>query len=393
MNIARRMAAIRPFVVMEILARARELEAAGRDIIHMEVGEPDFPAPPHVVAAAAAALRDGDLKYTPAGGLPELRQAIADFYRHRYGQSIPPQRVFVTPGASGALLLALGLLIEPGDGVALTDPGYPCYPNFVHLYGGEPRRLPVDETTGFNLDAPMLERAWDAAMAGVIIASPANPTGAVMPPAVMQALVNGVASRGGFVVADEIYHGLEYGAVSPTALSYAPDVLVVNSFSKYFGMTGWRLGWAVVPEACAAGAERLAQNLFIAAPTLSQRAALAAFDPGNLAELERRRQVFASRREVLCAGLRELGLIVRTKPEGAFYVYADCRQVTPDSRAFALALLEDAGVAVTPGLDFGMHHPERYLRFCYTASSERIEEGLNRLADFIRSRRSRRGLV
>lgn len=383
---AQRMAAISPFFVMEILSRARQLESAGRDIIHMEIGEPDFPTPPHILKAAATALREVDIKYTPAGGLPELRRAIAGFYGQRHGIRLDPQRIFVTPGASGALLLVLALLVDPGDSVALADPGYPCYPNLVRLFGGVPERLAVDAGSAFNLSASLLEARWDAAMAGIILASPANPTGSIMKSDVMQSLVDCVESRHGFLVSDEIYHGLEYGAPTRTALSCSDAVFVINSFSKYFGMTGWRLGWAVVPACVVDAAERLAQNLFIAAPTPSQWAALAAFDPENLVELERRRQVFAERREVLCEGLRGLDFTLPAKPEGAFYVYADCCHVTPDSQSFALALLEEAGVAVTPGLDFGINHPERYLRFCYTASSQRIREGMDRLARFMRAR-------
>lgn len=386
MTSAQRIAAISPFFVMEILTRARQLESEGRDVIHMEIGEPDFPTPPYVLEAAATALREVDIKYTPAGGLPELRRAIAGFYARRHGIHLDPQRIFVTPGASGALLLVLGMLLDPGAGVGLADPGYPCYPNLVRLFGGVPERLAVDAGSAFNLTASLLEARWNAAMAGIILASPANPTGSIMNAGVMRAVVDFVLARRGFVIADEIYHGLEYGAPAPTALCCSDAVFVINGFSKYFGMTGWRLGWAVVPAWAIETAERLAQNMFIAPPTASQWAALAAFDPENLVELENRRLIFAGRREVLCEGLQGLGFTLPAKSEGAFYVYADCRHVTRDSRGFALALLEEAGVAVTPGLDFGINHPERYLRFCYTASSQRILEGLERLARFMRAR-------
>ena len=384
MNIAQRLSEISPFFVMEILARAKELERQGRDIVHMEIGEPDFPTPPTVLAAGARALGQTDIKYTPAAGLPELRQAIASFYRQRHGVNLDQRRIFVTPGASGALMLVMGLALNPGEDVLLADPGYPCYPNFVRVFGGHPRLLPVDESSEFNLSAALIEANWNASVAGLITASPANPTGSIMPPHAMQALIDSVGEKQGFVVSDEIYHGLEYAGAATTALRYSDDVFVINSFSKYFGMTGWRLGWAVVPESAIEGAERLAQNLFISAPTLSQWAALAAFDPETLQELERRRTQFAERRDVLCEGLSRLGFQIRAKPEGAFYVYADCSQVTPDSRAFAMELLEVAGVAITPGRDFGTHQPERFLRFCYTASIPRIREGLDRMADFLR---------
>jgi len=378
-----RMCHIQPFFAMDILARARELEQAGRDIVHMEIGEPDFPTPQLIIEAAARALKDAAIQYTPAAGLPALRQTIAGHYRIRHGLDLDPRRIFLTPGASGALLLALGLLVNPGDAVAMADPGYPCYPNFVRLFDGLPLRVAVDVDNDFNLTAGLLDAQGHHPLAGVIVASPANPTGSILPPEALQALVDAVMARDGFVIADEIYHGLEYGAPATTALSCSDQVFVINSFSKYFGMTGWRLGWAVVPEWAIDAAERLAQNLFISAPTLSQLAALAAFEPQNLEELERRRQVFAERRDLLCGGLPRLGFGLPARPEGAFYVYADASPLTSDSRAFARDLLEEAGVAVTPGLDFGVNQPERYLRFCYTASAERLSEGLDRLQRFI----------
>ena len=384
MKTAQRLTGISPFFVMEILARAKELERQGRDIVHMEIGEPDFPTPPKVQEAATRALRDVDIKYTPAAGLPELRKAIAGFYERKHGISLNHRRIFVTPGASGALMLAMGLALNPGEGVLIADPSYPCYPNFVRLFGGVPRALPVDETSEFNLSAELLNTHWAPSDAGIILASPANPTGSIICPNALQALIEFVDSRQGFVISDEIYHGLEYQASSHTALRYSDQVIVINSFSKYFGMTGWRLGWAVVPESAIDGAERLAQNLYISAPTLSQLAALAAFDDENIEELERRRQQFAERRDVLCQGLIALGFLVPAKPEGAFYVYADCSRLTADSQSLALALLEEAGVAVTPGRDFGLHQPERYLRFCYTASIPRLRQGLDRIANYLK---------
>lgn len=386
MKSSRRMRDIQPFFAMDILAQARELEQAGRDIVHMEIGEPDFPTPPLILESAARALKDGAIKYTPAAGLPQLRQAIAGHYRSRYGLDLDPRRIFLTPGASGALMLALGVLVNPGDSVAMADPGYPCYPNFVRLFDGVPLRVAVDAESNFNLTAGLLEAQGDQKLAGVIVASPANPTGSILSPEALQDLVAGVMSREGFVIADEIYHGLEYRAPAATALTCSDQVFVINSFSKYFGMTGWRLGWAVVPDWAIDAAERLAQNLFISAPTVSQLAALAAFDPLNLEELERRRHIFAERRNLLCAGLQGLGFLLHARPEGAFYVYADASSVTSDTRTFALDLLREAGVAVTPGLDFGVNQPERYLRFCYTASADRLGEGLVRLRRFIATR-------
>lgn len=384
MNIASRMSAISPFHVMEILARAKQLEREGRDVIHMEIGEPDFPTPPLVVEAAMAYIRDGGVKYTPAAGLPELREAIALHYARRHGVRVPPERVFVTPGATGGFLLALGLLVEPGSRIALADPGYPCYANFVRLFNGTPRLIPVDAAGGFHLDAESLGRHWDADMRGTVIASPANPTGTVIAAGVFRELIAYVRGRSGFVVADEIYHGLEYGERARSALEFSDDVFVVNSFSKYFGMTGWRIGWVVVPEPFVDAAERLAQNIFISTPTPSQVAALAAFSGENLLELERRRAIFQQRRDFLLEGLREIGFGVEAIPAGAFYIYADCGRFSPDSDVFAKALLSATGVAVTPGLDFGMNQPGRFVRFCYTAPVSRLSKGLERIGAFVR---------
>lgn len=387
-KVANRVENIRPFFVMQMLARAKQLEAEGRDIIHLEIGEPDFPTPRHVCEAATQALLEKNMTYTSAAGLPELRQAIAGFYGRKYGVELDYRRIFITPGASGALLLALGLVVDPGDGVVLADPGYPCYANFVRLYGGIPMGIPVLEASGLNLNASCLEAHWSSKSAGFIMASPANPTGVVLSSEVVQGLVDFVQSKSGFVVSDEIYQGLEYGTRSCTALECSNDVFVINSFSKYFGMTGWRLGWAVVPEPFVAAAESLSQNIFISAHTLSQWAALAAFDPVNLEELERRRQIFAARRDVLCAGLERLGFLIHARPEGAFYVFVDASGVTADTRTFAANLLEEMGVATTPGVDFGVFQPQKYLRFCYTVSVERINEALDRIARFVSNQRA-----
>jgi aspartate/methionine/tyrosine aminotransferase len=384
MNIAERMHQIRPFFVMEILSRAKALEEQGRDILHMEIGEPDFPAPPLVVEAALGFIRSGNVKYTPAGGLPELREAIAAYYGRRYGVQVAAERIFITPGASGGFLLSLGLLLGAGDKVALADPGYPCYSNFVRLFGGIPCLVPVDETTGFHLSADLLRNIWDDRMTGIVLASPANPTGSMIAPDFLEGVLDYVGRQAGFVISDEIYHGLEYGKRSRTALEFSPRAFVINSFSKYFGMTGWRLGWVVVPDGLAGEAEKLAQNIFISAPAHSQAAALASFAEENLNELERRRFLFEERRDFLCAGLEEIGFVIKARPEGAFYVFADCSRFTGDSYGFAMDLLAETGVAVTPGLDFGANHPERYLRFCYTIPLERLAAALERIGEFVR---------
>ncbi|MGZ8217005.1 aminotransferase class I/II-fold pyridoxal phosphate-dependent enzyme [Methylomagnum sp.] len=385
MNLAERIKQISPFHVMEVLSRAKALERQGRDIIHLEIGEPDFPTPPLVVEAALGFIRGGNVKYTPAGGLPELRESIAEYYGRRYGVRVGPQRIFVTPGASGGFLLSLGLALDIGGEVALADPGYPCYANFVRLFGGSPRLVPVDESTGFHLNAELLRKLWDDRMTGIVTASPANPTGTMMAADTLQGLLEEADRQAGFVISDEIYHGLEYGpSPSPTALAFSPRAFVVNSFSKYFGMTGWRLGWVVVPEEYIEFAERLAQNIFISAPTHSQVAALASFTEENLQELERRRFLFKERRDFLCAGLKDIGFVIKAQPEGAFYIYADCGRFSKDSYGFAMGLLSEAGVAVTPGLDFGTHSPGRFLRFSYTVPVERLGEALARIDRYAR---------
>jgi len=374
---------IQPFYVMELLDRAKALERAGRDVVHMEIGEPDFPTPPGVVRAGIEAIAAGEVKYTSAAGLPALREAIAGFYAERYGVEVPARRVFVTPGASGAFVLLLAGLVAQGDEVLLPDPGYPCYPNFVRLFGGEPRLAPVGAASNFQLDAAALFRHWTPATRGVVMASPSNPTGTLASGVALREIADFVAARGGFWLSDEIYHGLVYGARARSALEFSDQAFVVNSFSKYFGMTGWRLGWAVVPEAFVEAAERLAQNLFISAPTHSQMAALAAFSPDNLAELERRRGEFERRRDFLLRELPGLGFEIPVRPDGAFYIYADCSRWTDDSFAWAWRLLEEAQVAVTPGKDFGLNEPGRYLRFAYTASQARLAEGLARIRAFL----------
>lgn len=375
---------IRPFIVMELLARARTLEAQGKRIIHLEIGEPDFPTPEPIARAGMDAIAAGHVRYVPAAGLPQLRQAIAAFYQKRYGVSVAAERIFLTPGGSGAFLLALALLLEPAKRVLMTDPGYPCNPNFVHLFTGVPEAIPVSAATNFHLTAKLVREHWQPDTAGVWLASPANPTGTVIDPEELASICRAVAERGGFVLSDEIYHGLEYGKRCISALEVTEQAFVANSFSKYFGMTGWRLGWLVVPEAYVEAAERMVQNIFISAPTHAQYAALAAFDFQVLEELESRRRKFEDRRDFLYDSLLALGFRIEVKPQGAFYLYADCSRLTSDSYRFALELLEQAGVAVTPGCDFGQVRASSYVRFAYTTDLEVLQEGVERIGNFIR---------
>lgn len=386
LHVASRMASIAPFEVMEIQTLARSLEARGRDVIHLEIGEPDFGTPAPVVEAARRALDAMPMFYTSALGIPALREAIARFYRDRYGLAVPADRIVVTAGSSAALLLAFGVLLDAGDEVLLADPGYPCNRHFVHALGGVPRLVPVDSRSRYQLTPALAGAAWTPRTRIAMVASPSNPTGTMVEPAEMAALAALARGRGATLLVDEIYHGLTYGRDARTALEAGDDVFVINSFSKYFQMTGWRLGWLVAPAAYVREVEKLAQNLYISASTLAQHAALAAFEPGTIAILEARRRELAARRDFLLPALRELGFAVGALPEGAFYVYADCSALTGDSFAFAREALEQAGVALTPGKDFGFHAPERHVRIAYTQPVARLEEAVARLRAWLAGR-------
>ena len=386
MNIAARMAQIAPFHVMELMARAQALEAEGRSITHLEVGEPDFATADPILEAAQRFLSGGHVHYTAALGLPKLREAISDFYHTRYGLDIPPQRIVVTAGASGALLLALGVLVNPGDEWLLPDPGYPCNRHFVRLLEGKPVSLAVEAMTNYQPTAEQLAESWTARTRGLLVASPANPTGTLIAPGAMATLAAAVATRGGTLLVDEIYHGLTYGVDATSALALDEEAFVINSFSKYFGMTGWRLGWLVAPQRYVREIEKLAQNLYIAPSTVAQHAALAAFCPETTAILESRRHEFSLRRDILLPGLRSLGFEISAEPQGAFYVYANINGLADDSFELAEQLLTKAGVAATPGLDFGSNAPQSHMRFAYTIDRNRIGEGLTRMAAFLNSR-------
>ena len=381
--VAARMSRIAPFHVMDILARARALEAAGRSIIHMEIGEPDFPTPAAIVQAGIEALRQGHTYYTPALGLSELRAAIAASYPADVRPA--PERVVVTPGASGALQLILGVLINPGDEVLMADPGYPCNRHFVRLFEGEARLVPVDADTGYQLSAELVRRHWTSRTRAVLMASPSNPTGTLVAPAEMANIVSVVAELEGCLIVDEIYLGLTYDGEARSALAHGADIFVLNSFSKYYGMTGWRLGWLVAPAAYVADIDKLAQNIFLAPNTPAQYAALAAFRPEVEAELQQRRGLLRERRDFLLPALRDLGFGIPVLPQGAFYLYADSSRFSPDSQAFCLQLLDIAGVAITPGLDFGDHLPQRHVRFSYAHTLDRLKEGVSRIGHFLSS--------
>lgn len=378
-NWSDRVAEIDSFKVMDLLKRAKELDALGHDVVHMCAGEPDFATPEPVSEAGIAAIRAGHTQYTPAAGIPPLREAIACFYKQRYGLDIPAERVIVTAGASGALLMVFATLANPGQRFMMADPGYPCNPRFLRLLEARGQLVPVEASDNYQLTPELIEQNWDEQTAGVLLASPANPTGSVVHREQLELISQTVRAKGGHLVVDELYHGLTYGFDATSVLEVDQDAFVLNSFSKYFGMTGWRLGWTIVPESAVGEIERLAQNLFISPPTISQYAALEAFKPETTAILEQRREAFRERRDLLVSGLRELGFKIPLMPEGAFYVYADASHLTDNTYDFCWDLLEQDKVAVTPGIDFGDHRANQFIRFSYTTGIGQIEKALARL--------------
>ena len=381
---AQRLADIEPFHVVELLTRARQLETEGRDIIHMEVGEPDFPTPAPITIAAVNAINCGKTKYTQALGLPELREAISSFYNQRYGVSVPASRIAITNGASGALNLAFACLADPGSEWLLTDPGYPCNRHILRAFDGHPRNLPVGPATNFQPTPAQLRDHWTPSTVGLLVASPANPTGTLLTLAEIKALADVCRENNGHFLVDEIYHGLTYETDAPTACAAGEDIWVINSFSKYFQMTGWRLGWMVIPDAYVRDVEKLAQNLTLCPSTPAQYGALAAFEPETIALLETRRAEFRRRRDYLAPALEHIGFRITARPEGAFYLYCDSSTLADDSFKLARDLLEKTGVAATPGLDFGSNEPEKHIRFAYTTSVERLAEAVSRLSAYFR---------
>lgn len=378
--VSRRAREMPPFLVMEVLERAAELEAQGRSVIHLEVGEPDFDTPSAAVEAAERALRDGATHYTHSLGRSELRQAIAEWYGKRYDVEISPSRVVVTMGSSGAMLLVFAALLDPGSEVLLTDPHYACYPNFVTAFDGVPVRVPVREEDGFQWDIAQAEARLTPQARALVINSPANPMGTLTTPRRMGELADRFGSRLA-IVSDEIYHGLTYGPPARSMLEFDSDTIVVSGFSKLFAMTGWRLGYAILPQPLVRPVQKLQQNLFISPPDFPQLAALAALRNAE-SDVERMRQEYDGRRRLMLDRLAAMGLTTATEPKGAFYVFLNVRRFTDDVRSFAFQLLEETGVAVTPGVDFGPGG-EGYLRLSYANSVDNITEGMNRLAGFL----------
>jgi aspartate/methionine/tyrosine aminotransferase len=387
MHLARRLDRIEPFYVMECAKTAQEIAASaecdpargGEPMLFLNIGEPDFTAPPLVREAAERAIRAGRTQYTQATGLPALRERIAAWYRQQHALDLDPARIVVTAGASAALQLACLALFERGDEVLLADPGYPCNRHFVAAADALPRLLPCAPERRFQPDAARVEAAWTPATRGVLLASPSNPTGTSIAPDEMARIAAAVHDRGGVCIVDEIYQGLSYDPrYGRSALAIDERIVSVNSFSKYFSMTGWRLGWLVLPPDLVAPVERLAQNLYICPSTVSQQAALACFEPESIAEYERRREAFRARRDRVVPALAGLGLPVPVMPDGAFYAWIDC-SAHGDSWAFAHRLMRLAHVALTPGRDFGHHDPQRWMRLSFASSMAHLDEALQRL--------------
>jgi len=376
---AQRLNDIEPFRVVEMLTKAKALEAAGHDIVHMEAGEPDFATIEPIIDAAKQALDDGATYYTSALGIEPLREKVASLYKQRHGVDIPIERIFITPGASGALLLIASLLANPGDGVLMADPGYPCNRNFLRLVEGEGQLVPVSSAEKYQLNADNVKAAWQPNTIAAMVASPANPTGELLNYEELKSLYQSVSHLGGRLIVDEIYHGLTFDTDAPSILEITQDAFVINSFSKYFGMTGWRLGWLVAPEDAIEPLERLAQNLFISMSTMAQYGALAGFEADSIALLEERRNIFHQRRDYLVPALREIGFDIPNMPDGAFYVYANIKKFGMDSMSFCEKMLSEHGVAITPGADFGRYKADEHVRFAYTTSMAQLEKGVARL--------------
>lgn len=366
--------------IMDTLQAAHEMERRGRRVIHFEVGQASGPAPAAARSAAADAMADGALGYTDAAGLPELRAGIARLYAERHGLALDPERVVVTAGASAGFVLAMINLFDPGDRIALWDPSYPSYRNLMRSLGIVPVGIAARAETGFQPRASDL----GPGLSGVLLCSPANPTGAIIPRTTLSSIMAAAADRGLAVISDEVYHGMHYDAPAVSALEISDDAYVINSFSKYFSMTGWRVGWMVVPPTHIGAVEALAQNLYICAPHVSQVAALAAL--GASAEMEARLLVYRRNRDLLLAALPGIGFGRIVPPDGGFFLYADVSGLTGDSGILCSEILEETGVALTPGNDFDPERGARYVRLCYACDSEQIEEGLDRLAAWARGR-------
>ncbi|MFW9615987.1 aminotransferase class I/II-fold pyridoxal phosphate-dependent enzyme [Aquabacterium sp.] len=389
MHFSQRAQSISPFLAMEFGKHAAAQEAAGHRVIKLNLGEPDFGAPPAVLSELQRVTAQAAFPYTGALGLPALREAIAGFYQTAHGLTLSPHRVVVTAGASAALLLVTAALVNPGDDVLVGDPSYPCNRQFLHGFGAEVRLVPTDATTRFQLDLATVQRHWSDRTTGLMLATPSNPTGTSVPADELAAICDWARRHNAWRIVDEIYLNLSdadaQGRPAQSVLAVDPDAIVINSFSKYFGMTGWRLGWAIVPDAMVPVVERLAQNYYICASTPAQLAALACFTPEAIAVCEARRAEFAARRALVLEGLAQAGLSVPVLPDGAFYVYIDVSTTGMDAMRFCQRALQEAHVALTPGHDFGPQAGATHVRLSYAASRDDLEEGMTRLSRFMQS--------
>jgi aspartate/methionine/tyrosine aminotransferase len=385
--LASRLDNIAPFHVMELAKMAAELERQGRHIINMGIGEPDFTAAPPVIEAAARAMADGNMQYTAATGIPALREAISNHYQRVYRLDIAPGRIIITAGASAALLLACAALVEKDAEVLMPDPSYPCNRHFVAAFEGRAKMIACGPSQRFHLSEDSVRGNWSTATRGVLLASPSNPTGTSIAADELGRIVAAVREKQGFTIADEIYQGLTYDAPPFSALSFGDDIIVINSFSKYFSMTGWRLGWLVVPEGLVPHIEKLAQNLFICASSIAQHAGVACFSPAALAVYDERKVEFKRRRDYLVPALRELGFKIPVTPDGAFYVYADCTALADDADRLTLDILNEAGVVLVPGLDFGPYTAHQYIRVSYATSMENLRDAVERLRAYFARRK------
>jgi len=376
---------IAPFYVMSVLARAKALEAEGKDVIHLEVGEPDFKTPGAIIDRAHQTLDSGALGYTPANGILELRQQIAKFYLDQFGVDLSVERIFITPGASGALQLAMKACMAGDKKLLLTEPGYPCNANIAKVLGIQTQHCMLKKEQGYQPDVDNLLETSDETTGALLLASPGNPTGSVIPKKDLARLANLAKSQNWQLIMDEIYSGLVYGSheQATSILQLNPNAWVVQSFSKYFQMTGWRLGWLIVPEGYESLVMKLAQNLFLSAPSIAQSAALAGFEPEVLLQLEERRLILDERRQYMITALTDMGFNIVAEPDGAFYIYADASAFTEDSLNFCEQLLENAYVAVAPGIDFGGLEAGTCIRFAYTQDLDSIKSAMQRISDFI----------
>lgn len=380
---ATRLDSIQPFRVMEVQRRALELERQGTAVIHMEIGQPDFRPPLSILTAGANALLNKSLGYSDALGIPELREAISDYYLSRLGIPVPKERIVITSGASGALLLTLAALVNPGEEVLMADPSYPCYRHFVRLFGGTATCVPTSAQNAYQLTLADIKRCWSEQTRGVIIASPSNPTGTLISAAELKSIAMWISEQGGYLISDEIYQELVYDGPKGSAIGLGESVFAINSFSKFFCMTGWRLGWAVVPEQFMEPIEKLTQNIAICAPVPAQYAALGGFSDESLGILDAHCHEYLRRRDFVLPRLRMMGFDIPITPTGAFYVYAGCQNFSSNSTHFARDVLEQAAVALTPGSDFGTFRAEQFVRISYTRSLEELDVGLSRLEKFL----------